>query len=101
MATAKTRRGAKNQKNQPEPGLGDRLQEARIARGLSASGLSGLAGLSQSHVGQIERGEVRLPSGEVVLALAEKLHVSVRWLLTGKGLGPMRSPIKRTGTDGK
>lgn len=64
-----------------------------------------LAGLGQSHVGQIERGEVKKPSGEVVLKIAQTLGVSVLWLLTGRGVmrrtPPARSAAKRTGTGGR
>lgn len=61
--------------------LPERLRSARLAKGLSARQLSLAADLSQSMVGQIERGDVADPGVSVVLKLAEQLGVGVEWLL--------------------
>lgn len=74
--------------------LSDRLQQARNARGLSARALSLSSGLTDSVVGQIERGEIRSPRSDVVVALAKALDVDAGWLLAGEGRGPAEAPAE-------
>jgi HTH-type transcriptional regulator, cell division transcriptional repressor len=69
--------------------IGDRLKRARsIVADLPASELSELAGLGTSHAGMIERGDVKTPSGLVLVKLASVLGVSVEWLVQGVGPEP-------------
>lgn len=63
-----------------------RLRVARERRGLSAAGLSDLAGLgSRAHVGMIERNPEASPTGDTAAKLAAVLEVSLAWLITGEG----------------
>ena len=59
--------------------LGQRIREARKARGLSQEKLGELCGISTAHVGHIERG-TRVPSAEVLFQLSTELHVSMDYL---------------------
>lgn len=63
--------------------IGPRLKSARLHARLSQTVLSEMAGISQSFVAQIERGD-RTPSQQVVNALAVALKVPVETLL-GQG----------------
>lgn len=69
--------------------LGERLAYARKAKNLSARALSIRAGLrAAAHVGLIERGTVKKPSGHTLGKLATALGVSIEWLLDGDGQAP-------------
>jgi transcriptional regulator with XRE-family HTH domain len=63
-------------------GIGERLREARRARGLSQRTLSAAAGVTYAYICRIERG-TRIPSLEVIRSLAAALELSPRWLETG------------------
>lgn len=52
--------------------LGERLKERREGRGLTRQQLSELAGMHQTYLGRIERGE-RMPSAPMLRRLAEPL----------------------------
>jgi len=78
--------------------LGERLKVARLAAGLSASGLSLAAGATRSVVQQIESGEIQAPRAELVGHLADTLGVSLDWLVFGRGGAP--APRSKTGTEG-
>jgi|JI10StandDraft_1071094.scaffolds.fasta_scaffold771615_3 hypothetical protein len=69
--------------------IGQRLEAARIVRGLTPPELATKAGLSASFVNMIERGErgKRL-GGDTAVALAVALGCDVRWLLSGEGDAP-------------
>ena len=55
-------------------------------RGFSRRGLSLAAGLSQSHVGQIIRGDKKgRVSHSVLAAIAKAAQVNLTWLATGEG----------------
>lgn len=54
--------------------IGDRLREAREARGLSGSAVAELLGLNRGSAGKYERGDV-FPSPEVVARLSDLLRV--------------------------
>lgn len=72
--------------------ISKRILRARTALGLSARGLSLAAGLSDGFVAQIERGTIKNPGVNVIVALAKALGVDVGWLLTGEGRGPAETP---------
>lgn len=63
--------------------LGNRIRDARVARGLSQVTLAELAGVSPQYLGQLERG-LRDPSLGVAVRVARALGVSVDWLATGE-----------------
>jgi transcriptional regulator with XRE-family HTH domain len=69
--------------------IGQRLEAARVVRGLTPPQLAIKAGLSVSFVNMIERGErgKRL-GGDTAVALAVALGCDVRWLLSGEGEAP-------------
>lgn len=74
--------------------VGDRLREARQwVKGLTARELSTIADLGETHVGMIERGNVKTPSGVVLAKLSSVLGVSMDWLVSGRGKKPSKSVI--------
>ena len=64
-------------------GLGDRLRQARLRKGLSQSGAAALCGVSQQNISRYEEGAVE-PTAGALLALAKLYEVSTDWLLTGQ-----------------
>jgi transcriptional regulator with XRE-family HTH domain len=65
-------------------GLGGRVRQLREARGWSQSDLAEkLPGVKQQSVDQLEQGKVARP--RFLPELAQILHTSVQWLLTGDG----------------
>lgn len=91
--------------------LVDRLAYLIDAADLDRSGLSRLAGLSPTHVGQILRGAVRDPASSTIEAICRTLDISSDWLLSGKGERPgaahlrdaaqrARAHVAATGTEG-
>src|SRR5690606_8018057 len=67
--------------------LSERMAWVLELNGDSARSLSLRAGLSQSHVGQIKRGDVgKRTSPEVLMKIAEAANVDYTWLSTGEGL---------------
>ena len=76
--------------------MGDRLREARRARGLSLRALAERLGVSASLISQVETGRAR-PSVSTLYAIASELGVSLDELLfvdarAGTGDGPGRGP---------
>jgi transcriptional regulator with XRE-family HTH domain len=74
--------------------IGERLQHLRELAGLDRADLSTLAHLAPPHVGMIERGDVKSPSGNTVAALAEVLGVSTDYLLRGSGIEPDAEAVR-------
>lgn len=64
-------------------GVGQRLADARTARGLSVLAVAKLAGLSHTAVGNVERGT--MPTLATAEALAKALDLSPAWLAFGVG----------------
>lgn len=64
--------------------VGKRLVEAREAKGFSQRDLS-FPGCSAAYISRVERGE-RVPSGQVMQTLADKLGVTAQFLAYGKDL---------------
>jgi transcriptional regulator with XRE-family HTH domain len=60
--------------------MGDRLRQARLARGLSLRGLAELLGVSPSLISQVETGRAK-PSVNTLYALANELGISLDVLL--------------------
>ena len=72
---------------QAKKGVGPRLRETRIARGLTLKQLGKLVGTTKAVVQKIERGKVWHPS--VVAELAVALDVNPAWLQWGEPFAPM------------
>lgn len=64
-------------------GLGMRIKELRSARGWSLRALARRAGISHTHVSQIESGDVADPSVAKIVGIAAVLGVPVERLLEG------------------
>ena len=60
--------------------LGNRVREARMARGLTAEQLAGLCGVGAVHIRKIEAG-AKLPSIPLFIELCNTLCVSSKYLL--------------------
>lgn len=67
-------------------GLSDRIQQVMDEQKLSAREWSLRAGLSQSMVGQLRRGELSGKSWPTIVALAKAVGVNDLWL--ARGIGP-------------
>lgn len=74
-------------------GTGQRIRQAREARGLTMSGLARAAGLSAGAVSRIERGE-RAPGAATLQALAQALGVRASSLLD-----EAETPLPQAGLD--
>ncbi len=73
--------GRRNGNTEPEYAtIGDRLREARKARGLSLRHLAALLGVSPSLISQVETGRAK-PSVNTLYALANELGISLDSLL--------------------
>ncbi|NMP23793.1 helix-turn-helix domain-containing protein [Sulfobacillus harzensis] len=75
--------------------FGDRLAQARQAKGWTKQALADQIGVSDVMVGYWEHGH-RWPSIDTLVALAEALDVSTDWLL---GLSPHVDPSWNGGAD--
>ncbi len=60
--------------------LGQRLRSSRDALGLSQAVVAKAAGISQPYIAQVELGD-RVPSTEVLQALARAVKTSAAWLM--------------------
>lgn len=67
----------------PSRGFGGRLRDARERAGLSARGLSVLAGLAPGHVSTLEGDVSKECNLSTASALAKALGVRLEWLATG------------------
>jgi len=65
--------------------LGDRLKKARKFRKMSQVTLGKMMGISQSAVGQCERGETKELTPSNLLRAAAALDINPIWLIDGKG----------------
>lgn len=74
-------RGLGNRATEPEyASMGDRLRQARLARGLSLRKLAEVLGVSPSLISQVETGRAK-PSVNTLYALANELGISLDVLL--------------------
>ena len=64
--------------------LGQRIRQAREAKGLMQKQLGSLVGKSESAVSQWENGGIREIKGATLGKLASELGVSIDWLLSGE-----------------
>ena len=65
----------------PEHALGKRVRDLRRDLGLSLSELARRARISKAHLSQIENGQIRRPSAEMLHAIGIVLNTSVAGLL--------------------
>lgn len=65
--------------------LGERIKEARLARGLSTNGANELCGFAGGYLSRVGRGERESPRGTTIELIAAALNVNAHWLLTGSG----------------
>lgn len=65
--------------------VGQRIRKARGEQGLTLEQLARDIGISTSYLGHVERG-TRSGSVEIYLALADRLHLSLDYLLRGLSL---------------
>lgn len=80
----------------PRDALSDlpaRVRWARETAGLSARALSLLAGLTKSHVGQIEEGRYPSVGVTTLVKLGTVFAVSLDWLVAGRGRRPTKAEI--------
>lgn len=68
--------------------VGRRICEVRVALGLSVKDLATAAGIHYNHLYLLEKGAY-FPKSPTLRKLAKRLGVSVDWLLTGEGQGPV------------
>ncbi len=61
--------------------LGARITGARTAKGISVAQLADLAGVSKAYMHQIENGECKRPSAQVMFDIANVLGTSVGYIL--------------------
>ncbi len=74
-------------------GRGQRIARARRRRGLFQAALAGLVGRSESWLSQVERGLRQVDSHDVLMSLAEILHVEVTDLTGDEASDPQPSFI--------
>jgi transcriptional regulator with XRE-family HTH domain len=74
--------------------FGDRVKEAREAKGWSQSDLAEKAGVSRQAIFSVENGETKTMRPENLFRAADALEVKARWLATGQG--PRAAELNRT-----
>lgn len=84
--------------------LGARLKRARRARGLTLKGVEAAAGISATHVSEIERGKTS-PTTGALARIADALGLSVAYFLEERELGSTsrvaaRDLLRETSGDG-
>lgn len=77
--------------------IGDRLKSKRTGAQLSQEALGLAAGVSKQAVSAIESGATKSPEATTIEALARRLGVSTRWLVTGRG--PEHPPTDAANND--
>lgn len=65
--------------------IGDRIKSSREAKGLSQRELGKRVGVQSQSVSQWESGTTKALRPENLLAVADELGVSIRWLISGRG----------------
>lgn len=63
---------------------GTRIKIRRQELGISQVKLARLAGMAQSSLSELERGDSHMPSAENLIGLSKALRISKSWILTGK-----------------
>lgn len=65
--------------------FGERLRDARKARGMTQKQLAAAIGAAQASVSDLEVGESKSPDGHTLVRSAKALRVRPEWLLYGTG----------------
>ena len=65
--------------------LGDRIRTLRKSLGMTQVTLAKRAGINQSSISELERGDTKKGFGQTIVALAAALQTSPEWLTSGKG----------------
>lgn len=65
--------------------LGDYIRQLRQDKGLSSRAVARAAGVSPAYIGQVERGEIKVPSLRVLQALSRILDVEIARLIEASG----------------
>jgi transcriptional regulator with XRE-family HTH domain len=65
--------------------LGSRIRTLRKANGMTQQKLADAAGIHQSSLSELERGDTKKGFGQTIVALAKALNTNPEWLTTGKG----------------
>lgn len=71
-------------------GIQSRMAEVRAARGMSLEQVANAAGMTKSHIWELEKGRSSNPTVKAVWAISGALCVSPAWLL---GLDPEQPPV--------
>lgn len=74
--------------------FGDRVKEAREAKGWGFADLAEKVGVSRQAIMAVETGETKTMRPENLFKAADALEVKARWLATGNG--PKSKELKRT-----
>jgi transcriptional regulator with XRE-family HTH domain len=70
--------------------IGLRLKALRTGKGISQQELAHELNIDRTRLSKIETGEIT-PAAGILLELKRIFSISIDWLLTGEGLGPMES----------
>jgi transcriptional regulator with XRE-family HTH domain len=63
---------------------GMRIKRRRKELGIKQNELAHAVGISQSSLSELETGESKLPSAEILLKLSSALGISPTWIVTGQ-----------------
>lgn len=82
--------------------LGERIRQAREAKGMSKADLAHRVKMSNAAIGFLENGGSKDLAGANVFPMADALGVSARWLMTGRETDsddpPIASPMDEAAT---
>ena len=65
--------------------LGERIRTARKARDMTQERLAKLAGIRQPSLSELESGESKSISGEVLIGISGALRVRPEWIMNERG----------------
>jgi transcriptional regulator with XRE-family HTH domain len=71
--------------------LGENIRELRKAHGYTQESLSASVGISKSYLCEIENGISLHPSVDIILAIADELYTSMKYLLKNEKVSPEQS----------
>lgn len=68
--------------------IGQKVRAKRLELGLTQEQLRDLTGLHQTHISDIEIGDVQSPTGDTIVKLADALQVTTDYLLRDEEANP-------------